>query len=59
MNAYKLQNNSLMNVSKNGLKGRDEIKAIINQAFNVDKKGEISTTKVLGLKRIEIDHPNG
>ena len=37
--------------------GRDEIKAIINQAFNVDKKGEISTTKILGLKRIEIDHP--
>ena len=37
--------------------GRDEIKAIINSAFNVDKKGEISTTKILGLKRIEIDHP--
>ena len=27
--------------------GRDEIKAIINSAFNVDKKGEISTTKIL------------
>ena len=37
--------------------GRDEIKAIINNAFNVDKKGEISTTKILGLKRIEINHP--
>lgn len=37
--------------------GRDEIKAIINSAFNVDKKGEISTTKILGLKRIEINHP--
>lgn len=37
--------------------GRDEIKAIINNAFNVDKKGEISTTKILGLKRIEISHP--
>ena len=37
--------------------GRDEIKAIINNAFNVDKKGEISTTKILGLKRSEIDHP--
>ncbi|TCM61896.1 uncharacterized protein DUF3164 [Acinetobacter calcoaceticus] len=36
--------------------GRDEIKAIINSAFNVDKKGEISTTKVLGLKKIEINH---
>ena len=23
---------------------------------NVDKKGEISTTKILGLKRIEISH---
>ena len=37
--------------------GRDEIKAIISSAFNVDKKGEISTTKILGLKRIEINHP--
>lgn len=37
--------------------GRDEIKAIINNAFNVDKKGEISTTRVLGLKKIEINHP--
>lgn len=37
--------------------GRDEIKAIINNAFNVDKKGEISTTKILGLKRIEINYP--
>ncbi|NLP54460.1 DUF3164 family protein [Acinetobacter baumannii] len=36
---------------------RDEIKVIINNAFNVDKKGDISTTKVLGLKRIEINHP--
>lgn len=36
--------------------GRDEIKAIINNAFNVDKKGEISTTKILGLKKIEINH---
>ncbi|MFW1840020.1 DUF3164 family protein [Acinetobacter gyllenbergii] len=36
---------------------RDEIKVIINNAFNVDKKGEISTTKVLGLKKIEINHP--
>lgn len=36
--------------------GRDEIKAIINSAFNVDRKGEISTTKILGLKRIEITH---
>lgn len=36
--------------------GRDEIKALINNAFNVDKKGEISTTKILGLKRIEINH---
>ena len=36
---------------------RDEIKVIINAAFNVDKKGEISTAKVLALKTIEIDHP--
>ena len=36
--------------------GRDEIKAIISSAFNVDKKGEISTTKILGHKKIEINH---
>lgn len=36
---------------------RDEIKVIINNAFQVDKKGELSTARVLGLKRIEIDHP--
>lgn len=36
---------------------RDEIKVIINAAFNVDKKGEISTAKVLGLKRHDINHP--
>ncbi|WP_151777318.1 DUF3164 family protein [Acinetobacter brisouii] len=36
---------------------RNEIKALINRTFNVDKKGEISTAKVLALKTIEIDHP--
>ena len=36
---------------------RNEIKALINRTFNVDKKGEISTAKVLGLKRHDIDHP--
>ena len=36
---------------------RNEIKALINRTFNVDKKGEISTARVLALKTIEIDHP--
>jgi hypothetical protein len=34
--------------------GRDEIKAIINQAFNVDKKGEISTTKFLDSNALRL-----
>lgn len=36
---------------------RNEIKALINRTFNVDKKGEISTAKVLALKTINIQHP--
>lgn len=36
---------------------RDEIRVIINNAFSVDKKGDLSTTRILGLKRIEINHP--
>lgn len=36
---------------------RNEIKALINRTFNVDKKGEISTARVLALKTIEIEHP--
>ncbi len=31
------------------------IKAIVNQAFEVNKQGEISTSRVLGLRRINID----
>lgn len=31
--------------------GRDEIKALINDAFQVDTQGEVSTTRVLGLRR--------
>lgn len=33
---------------------RSEIPAIIDQAFQVDKEGLISTTRVLGLRRINI-----
>lgn len=36
---------------------RPEIKALINDAFQVDKAGKISTGRVLGLRRLEIDHP--
>ena len=35
----------------------DNIKAIINQAFQVDKEGKISTHRVLGLRSLAIDDP--
>lgn len=34
---------------------RSEIRALIDQAFQVDKAGQISTSRVLGLRRLEID----
>lgn len=33
----------------------DYIKALVNNAFEVNSTGEISTTRVLGLRRIDID----
>jgi hypothetical protein len=33
---------------------RDEIKVLINDAFSVDKEGDVSTNRVLGLKRLNI-----
>jgi len=33
---------------------RDEIKALINDAFQVDKEGRINTGRILGLRRLEI-----
>ncbi len=33
---------------------RPEVQVIINDAFQVDKEGNISTTKVLGLRRLDI-----
>jgi hypothetical protein len=33
---------------------RPEIRALINDAFQVDKQGKISTDRVLGLKRLDI-----
>ncbi|MDR5772467.1 DUF3164 family protein [Caballeronia sp. LZ002] len=35
----------------------DEIKALINEAFQVDKQGNVSTARVLGLRRLCISHP--
>lgn len=32
-----------------------EIKALVEQAFQVDKQGNLSTTRILGLRRIKID----
>ena len=36
---------------------RPELKAVVEQAFRVDKKGRINTGAVLSLRRIEIDDP--
>jgi hypothetical protein len=33
---------------------RSEIKALIDNAFQVDKEGKISTGRVLGLRRLDI-----
>lgn len=33
-----------------------EIKTLINAAFQTNKAGEISTSKILGLKRLDIQH---
>lgn len=33
---------------------RDELKIIVNQAFDVNKEGKISVAKVLGLRKLEI-----
>ena len=34
-----------------------DVHTIVNAAFALDKEGNISTTKVLGLKRLKIEHP--
>jgi hypothetical protein len=33
---------------------RSEIRALINDAFNVDKEGKISTGRILSLRRLDI-----
>ena len=35
----------------------DEIKAIINQAFDVDKEGRVNTGAILGLRKLDIPDP--
>lgn len=34
-----------------------EIMALVNDAFQVDKEGKVSTYRVMGLKRHDFDHP--
>lgn len=34
-----------------------EVRALISDAFQVDKKGRINTQRILGLRKLEIDHP--
>lgn len=36
---------------------KEQLKALINHVFEVDKAGNISATKVLGLRRYKIDDP--
>lgn len=36
---------------------RVEIRVLVNDAFQVDKKGAINTERVLRLRQLEIDHP--
>ena len=33
---------------------RPELKALIERAFNVDKEGNLHTSRILGLRRVEI-----
>lgn len=35
----------------------DKIKALINEAFQVDKEGNVNTGRILGLRRLAIDDP--
>lgn len=35
---------------------RDEIRVLVNQAFQVDKQGKVSAERVLGLRKLEIKH---
>jgi hypothetical protein len=37
---------------------RPEIRVLVNDAFQVDKAGNISTARVLGLRRLEISDPD-
>lgn len=36
---------------------RAEIRVLVNDAFQVDKKSAVNTDRVLGLRRLSIDHP--
>ncbi|PCJ88575.1 MAG: sulfate transporter [Thiotrichaceae bacterium] len=36
---------------------RSEIKVLVQDAFQTDRQGKISTSRILGLKRIKIDDP--
>lgn len=36
---------------------KPELKALIDNAFEVDKEGNLSTAKILSLRRVEIDDP--
>lgn len=35
---------------------RPELKALIERAFNVDKEGNLNTSRILGLRRVEIQN---
>lgn len=37
---------------------RNEIRVLVNDAFQVDKTGKVNTARVLGLRRLEIEDPD-
>lgn len=36
---------------------RSEVKALVEHAFKTDSEGQVSTSRVLGLRQLKIDHP--
>lgn len=44
-------------ISEWGASSAKEIMTLVNDAFQVDKEGKVSTHRVLGLRRHDFDHP--
>ena len=44
-------------ISEWGASSAKEIMTLVNDAFQVDKEGKVSTSRVLGLRRHNFEHP--